>query len=40
MKMGNRKTSNNADKAHKYTHSASPCAAPFDHNKDEEARSE
>lgn len=31
MKMGSGKTSNNADKTHKYTNCANSCAVPFDH---------
>lgn len=38
--MGNRKTSNHADKTHKYTNCASSCAASFDYKEDGEARSE
>lgn len=38
MKMGNGKTSNNADKTHKYTNCGSPFATPFDHKEDGEAQ--
>lgn len=40
MHVVSEKTSNNADKTHKYTNCASPGAVPFDHEEDGEARSE